>query len=99
MKCIHVLLNGKPYCTAGHESVDDLAVQITYAPSSDVGFLSVIGVFPKRFLVHDPTHPWMQAEITLNDQVTVCLVESDEPDVTTTVSDATIESGKHRVDG
>lgn len=93
MKCVQVLLNGKPYCTAGHEAVADLAIQITYAPNADVGHLSVIGIFPKDILAPAPNDPWLQTEITLNDEVAVRIVDSDKPDVTTKVRAAKSESG------
>jgi hypothetical protein len=85
MKCIHISINGAHYCTAGHESVADIGVQITYAPEQEVGILSVIGVFPKNIFVERPNDPWRQKEISMDDQVVVTLVDSDKPDLTTLV--------------
>lgn len=80
MKCIQVILNDKLLWTIGHEEVADLLFHLTYAPSVATAHISANGVFSSRVEVNE-SEPWEQLFIKEGDVVTLQIVESDKPNV------------------
>lgn len=92
MKCIQVILNGKLFWTIGHDEVADLLFHLNYAPSVATAHISANGVFSNKVGVN-ASEPWEQLIINENDVVTLRMVESNAPNVTTTLKEFDAATG------
>lgn len=92
MKCIQVIVNDKLLWTIGHEEAADILFHLTYAPSVATAHISANGMFLSRVEVNE-SEPWEQMFIKEGDVITLQMVKSEAPNVTTTLKELDAATG------